>query len=34
MQLDFSQKKLFWPFDPTPRVKGVFKDKIIACMLL
>ena len=28
------RKKMFTPFHPTPRVEGVYKDRICACMVL
>ena len=35
MRYDYFQKrKENWTFDPTPGVKGVCKDKILASMLL
>ena len=34
MQHDYFQKKMFWPFDFTPRVKGLSAGKICAAILL
>ena len=33
-QFPLSEKKIVWPFDPTPWVKGVYVGKIFATMLL
>ena len=33
MQHNHIQKKIFWPFDPTPGVEGVCKDRICAYMV-